>query len=80
MGINGGRRMHWVAAAVDVEAGELVQPSIMGAAYCSVHKLSEHAPTLVHWTSATDIGTSPLPADATAVRRATISSATLTMV
>jgi hypothetical protein len=32
MGINGGRRMHWVAAAVDVEAGELARPSVMGAA------------------------------------------------
>jgi hypothetical protein len=32
MGINGGRRMHWVAAVVDVEARELARPSIMGAA------------------------------------------------
>jgi hypothetical protein len=32
MGIHGGRRMHWVAAAVDIEAGELARPSVMGAA------------------------------------------------
>jgi hypothetical protein len=30
MDINGGQRMHWVAATVDVEAGELARPSIMG--------------------------------------------------